>query len=183
MKIQLSIIILMLGFSSAFCQIGKTERLSRMERKALKSERMAAKEMEVAGMIKDTLFVLEATRIENSASDYRSVDPNLYFVALAKERVLFQLGLTDASNLSQFRGRTVEGRITKMKITESKRGKTTKISASIVTDIGRFIVDFIVSPYGQASAVIESIDRGKVTFRGTLVRPEDSSIYVGGPVF
>jgi len=137
-------------------------------------------------MLQDTSFILEATRLtENynlNGAKTTNVDPNLYFLALHKDTVLFQMGLSTGENWGAS-GTTVQSKLCKMKIKKNPKKGPTRISGYFASSLGEFRLDMRIVDYGIATASIEHIRSDKeIIFRGDIKHLKDNIAYVSGPI-
>jgi len=179
MKTKLIFIVFLFIYAHGYSQVFSGEKLSRQEKKALRAERQIEREKEVALFMKDTTFILEATR---AGGQY--VNSNLYFVYLEKNRVVVQTGLMNETDVKKWSGITMEGLISNMKIKKSKKGASTSISGILTTSLGMYRIDFRISPSGRATATLKNMNNeDRIDFSGSLVSPARSKVYRGGPIY
>ncbi len=182
MKTNLLILVFLILSSQTYSQILSKEKLTRQEKKVLRLEKATARELEVAQLLRDTLFVLEPTRVNNAF-----VNPNLYFIAIEKEEALIQTGLMNETHVPRLNGLTIEGRMTNMKFKKSKNGKSTSIRMIMVTSLGRYQLDFRITAQGQTTATLRDLgtpgNLDRLEFKGTIIPVEQSNVFVGGPIY
>lgn len=179
MRTKFIIIVFLVCSAHGYAQVFSGEKLSRQERKALRIERQAERGKEVTQLVKDTVFILEATRAGG-----QNVNPNLYFVYLEKNMVVIQTGLMNETDVKRWSGITMEGKIRNMKIKKSRNGASTSINGILTTSLGMFRIDFRISSSGWATASLKNINNtDKIDFSGLITSPLRSTVYKGGPVY
>jgi len=179
MKVKLTIIIFLVVSVQGYSQVFSGEKLSRKERKALRVEQQKERENEVATLLQDTVFVLEARRAGG-----QSVNPNLYFVYLKKDRVVVQTGLMNETDVKRWSGITMEGPIRNMKIKHSRNGVSTLINGILTTSLGMYRIDFRISAGGWATATLKEINKdNSIDFSGYISSLDKSTIFKGSPVY
>lgn len=176
------------------------KKLTRQERKAIRIEKALEKKAEIANMLRDTSFVIQAVYFELDGNFYSRqsywansgsntimpelVDPDSYFIKVKNNKVIVQTGVVNQSNLNSryLMERTMTGSISEMKIKRLKN--FTKLSFSFNTSLGFYHLIGEISDNGSTTCMIYNLTtNGKVSYKGELIDPCESNIYVNWPVF
>lgn len=176
------------------------KKLTRQERKAIRIEKALEKKAEIANMLRDTSFVIQAVYFELDGNFYSRqsywansgsnkimpelVDPDSYFIKVKNNKVVVQTGVVNQSNLNSryLMERTMTGSISEMKIKRLKN--FTKLSFSFNTSLGFYHLIGEISDNGSATCMIYNLTtNGKVSYKGELIDPCESNIYINWPVF
>jgi hypothetical protein len=163
------------------------ETKGQQSKKELRKEKKAQKEKEQqeaflaakAAML-DTSFVIPAESIQFERGAYIPVTGNINFLKITGNESVLQIGSTFAAGtgLNDLGGVTLKGRVANLKISQKKDNVYMRYVLSGI--VGTANISVSINGSDQAVVNVDGMFSGKsFTMQGTLVRPEDASIYQG----
>ena len=163
--------------------LGKKEQ-RKLEREHKFSEKQAdeAQSREITQqLVKNQRFILEADYVADRYGMKYPVTSLLNFIRIDSTNAIIQLGSNTGLGYNGVGGITVEGRVTKYKLSEkqNKKGTSYTITAYVTSSLGTYDLQFWVSQLGNADAAVRGNFPGSVTFTGHLVPIDESRVYKG----
>jgi hypothetical protein len=124
-------------------------------------------------------FVLEADYISGTSGQRYLVSSNLNFISIDSSEAVLQLGSNTGFGYNGVGGITVEGNITKYKMTkkEGKKGSSYNVTLFIMSNLGTYDIQLWVSSSGQADATVRGNTSGSLTYSGRIVPINESRVY------
>ncbi|MFO7617506.1 MAG: DUF4251 domain-containing protein [Bacteroidales bacterium] len=160
-----------------------SQRMTREERKAARAMEEEKRAREVAALLNDTLFVLEADRLSGKDGMATVVNPGLNFIALSKGRMVIQTGSDLEFGPNGLGGTTITGRLTSFATETNKKGYT-RIKGNFQGSTARnYRLDLSISPSGNAVGRITDIKGDYLEYRGRIKSVEDARVFEGVTVF
>lgn len=159
--------------------------MSRAERKAYREAELAKQHDSLMVILESKQWVLEANRLQDRYGNSVNIQSNLNFIGVSEENATVQLGSNHTVGHNGVGGVTVDGRVNKYEVTEVKRansGANVQLSVSGAA-MGHADVTISVSPSGQASATLRSIDGSRITYHGQIVPLSESRVYKGQTLY
>jgi len=158
-----------------------TRRLTKEEKRQLKSEEEAQRASLVQFMVEKRQFVLEANYVSGRSGERTPVSSSLNFVVIDSSRVTMQLAsVSGVGGYNGMGGITVDGTITRYDVKMTGRNKNVyAIEIYLNTRFGHYDMLLQVSPYGNADARIGGNWGGKLNYHGMLVPVWKSKVYKG----
>jgi len=170
----------------------QAQEQSEKSKKELKQEKKEAKKLarQVAQseavlksnvLITSKFWVLEATTLQGKqGSSVINLDPTLNFVIVEQDKGIIQLGLNGLAGWNGVGGVTLEGDITSYDVKPGKTENqpvrlTARFSGPSVNAMLRLTVS---GEYGDV-VITGNYSNDRITFRGKLVHPNESTVFVG----
>jgi hypothetical protein len=163
--------------------------MDKKELKALEKEKRDAEKKEieenekknVAFMIENHRFVLEANYLSGRSGANIPVNSTLNFIAIDSAKGVIQLANSWGMGSNGLGGITVDGTVTRYKVTkkENKRGANYTVMMSLMTSLGMYDICVWSSQNGYADATITGLSRGSLKYSGKLELLGVSRVYKG----
>ncbi len=168
-----------------FAQIEETVDVSE-QRRLRKEARKEAKRLEeekamalTKHLIDARKFVLIADFIGNNRGTRIPVSSTINFIKIDTAHCVIQIGSLNGIGYNGVGGVTAEGRISKFKITQNKKGNSYTMRLTTNTIIGTYDIVLFINAIGNADATVTGIAPGALRYYGRIVPIENSKIYQG----
>lgn len=122
-------------------------------------------------------FVLEANFLQDKYGNRVSVIKTINFIYVNSDDAVLQIGSASGPGYNGVGGVTVEGKINKWKLKKNDKRHTIYLELGIMGSTGIYDVILNISPNRKTSAVLTSLNRGRLEYIGDLVSLEESSVY------
>ena len=163
------------GFSQDSSKQSKKE--ARKEARQAKLEAIKARTL---AALDEQAFVIEAHTLSDRYGYSLPVSPNTNFIAVDGEEAVIQLAFRVGPGLNGLGGVTYEGKVTKLEITERKKGKGHFLTMRIFgPGIGSVDIFADILADGGISAQVVGMNGQRFRYRGDFVPLEESFIYQG----
>ena len=164
---------------------GKSKKEQKKEEKAAKKaarkQAQADAVLKSNALIQSRQWVLEATTLQGKGgSSVFNLDPNLNFVIVEGEKGTIQLGLNGLAGWNGVGGVTLEGDVTSYEIRKGKKDGDPVMLNARFSGPG-INVTMRLSVAGEFGDVLitGTFSNDRLTFRGKLVHPNESTIFKG----
>lgn len=158
-------------------------KLSRQERKEVRSAQMTANFYNLDTILNSKSFVLEADFLQNDDGERIAVNSSLNFIKVDVLNGILQTGSYSGSGYNGVGGVTAEGKIDSWKINRDLKRLSYSLSFSILTNIGHYDVFMRVTADNHASSTITGLGHGKLTWDGHLEALNNSRVFKGQETF
>ena len=159
---------------------GQTKKELRKQKKAQREKEQQAAFLAAKAAMLDTAFVIPAQSIQFERGTYIPVTGNINFLKITGNESVLQIGstLSIGPGLNNLGGVTVKGRVSSLKI--SQRKENIYMSYILTGIVGTVNISININGSDQATVNVDGMFSGySFTMQGTLVRPEEASIYEG----
>ncbi len=157
------------------------QKMTKEERKAARAAEEEMRIKEVAAIMNDTLFVLQADRVFSPGNDAVVVDPGLNFMAVSKDVMVLQTGSGYPKGImdNSLGGVTIPGHLTSYKLITNKKGYY-QVKANFRGSTAKnYRIDMSISPSGNTVARVTEVSGSWLEFRGRVKAVEDARIFKG----
>lgn len=173
------VLIVLLAVASSFIFGQSTDNSSIQSKKEERKAKLEQNYNQTKQLLNDRYFVLESDYLKSRHSFTYVVNSNLNFVKVDSTNAVVQIGSNYGVGANGVGGVTVEGKITKWKLTENPQNKSFYLEMSLMTKVGFYDVNISVGASGYATARLTGIGPGELTFNGYLVNLDNSRVYQG----
>ena len=154
-------------------------KLDRKERKEARKAEMSANFYALDTLLMERRFILEADFLQNKIGDMIPVSNTLNFVRVNGSDGILQTGSDSRIGYNGFGGVTAEGNVQSLKINKDYKSFSHRVSFNLLSSLGAFNIDMVVTADNNASATITGTTSGSLTWRGHLKSLENSRAYKG----
>ena len=124
-------------------------------------------------------FVLEAQFLRNNRGERVNVISTLNFIAIDSLSGVIQVGSIQHFGYNGVGGVTVQGRITNWKLEKDDKAKNFFLVLTIQGNVDIYDINMNIDYTGYATATLNGINTGKMTYEGDLVSLETTSVFKG----
>jgi hypothetical protein len=124
-------------------------------------------------------FVLEAQFLKNNSGNRFPVTSNLNFISVDSLTAVLQVGSPQRVGYNGVGGVTVQGRLFNWKLEKDNKRKNFYLTMTIQGNIDIYDVSMSIDYEGYATATLNGINSGKLTFEGNLVSEDKTSVFKG----
>jgi len=169
-----------MGLLCISLNINSQERkLTRQELKEVRKAQLEANYRAIDSLLNAKSFVLVADYLQNRYGDRIIVTPTLNFIKLNTNNGILQTGSNWSMGSNNVGGVTAEGSIGKYELFRDPKRLNFTLQFSLLTNLGFYDVQMIVSADASARATITGMGRGKLTWEGRLETIENSRVFKG----
>jgi hypothetical protein len=165
------------GFSQEFDS--KDAALTRKEKKEARQEQLYANYKAIDTLIQNKTFVLEADYLQNVYGEQIRVPSMLNFIKIDSPVVVLQTGSNSYVGLNGVGGITAEGNISHWTVNKDEKHLSYTIRFTTMTNVGTYDIFLRIAADATAQATISGFTHGKLTYKGNLVAPYNSTVYKG----
>jgi hypothetical protein len=138
---------------------------------------------QMAQVLENREFVLEADYLSNQYGDRITVTSTLNFIKVDSTSGVIQVGSNSGVGYNGVGGVTAEGNITKYELDKNEKKNTFFIQMTVMTSIGTYDVNLSVGANGYATATVSGLRRGRLNYSGSLVPLQATRTYEGTTSF
>ncbi|MGB8489475.1 MAG: DUF4251 domain-containing protein, partial [Bacteroidales bacterium] len=124
-------------------------------------------------------FVVEADFLQNKFGNQRPVTSVLNFIMLDASNAVLQTGSNFRVGNNGVGGVTAEGKIQNYKVTKDPKNLTFDVRFTVMTNVGIFDVLINISSDTNATATINGLSAGQLTWIGRFQNLYNSDVYKG----
>jgi len=166
-----------------FAQDQKTVKETRKEasqrKKEEKNAKIASQYKLTDSLLRGKKFVLEAHFLKYSNGNRVNVVSTLNFISIDSLSAVIQVGSMQRIGYNGVGGVTVQGRISNWKLEKNDKQKNFYLTLSIQGNVDIYDVSISIDYAGYASATLNGINTGRLTFEGNVVSKEETVIFKG----
>jgi hypothetical protein len=175
----LPVFLLLVGFPSEAQT--QSKKLTKAERKALAIAKSDAEYQRISDLVAQRQFVLEAGFISNQYGYRAPVNSMINFIKVDSSDAVIQVGSDFGVGYNGLGGITLNGRITKWKVSANPTKRLLTVSMNVMTNVGTYFVTFYAGSSERAEASVSGMQGGKLYYSGRLYAPGESRIFKGTP--
>jgi hypothetical protein len=173
-------------FAQDTAKLSKKEvrRIERKKRKEEKEKQATAQRKKLSKMLREKEFVFQADKIYFKGNSI-TVTPDVNFVAVNKDDVIYQSGFQGLIGWNGVGGITGKGKLEQYKFDEGKNRKSPlSVSAQIEPKGpgGKLFFHLTVMDNGSADLDL-TLSNGTIRMTGFINSPEKSKVFVGQSVY
>lgn len=173
------VVLLIFAMASTMLFAQKTDDRSPVTRKEKRKAEVEKQYQLNKSMLENKDFVLEADYLHDRYGHRVFVTSTINFVAIDSTEAVIQIGSNSRIGPNGVGGITAKGKISGWTFKENKKQKSFTASATVMTGIGIYELQFQIGPGNYATADLTGLSAGKLTFEGKLVPTSESSVFEG----
>jgi hypothetical protein len=161
------------------------KQLEKMRRKKEKTKQRAAAHAYYLQLLQKKYFVFEADYLTDTQGNSFILSPEINFMEVKGDTAMLQFGFDNLVGWNGVGGITVRGTLYNYKVQEGKKNSGINMHTGIHI-IGPGLppnINLYVSDDGTAQLTIITGGGNQITLFGTVVSPDDASVFKGTPLF
>ena len=175
--VSLFILLGLLGFSAS--GYSQDRKLTRQERKEVRKTELQMNYYILYSLLNVRAFVLQPDYLQNIYGERVPVTSNLNFIKVDRSTGILQTGSLYDFGSNGVGSVTAEGTIDSWQIFKNDKKLSYVVHFSLSTNIGHYDVMLNVSFNTRATATINGLYPGKLTWDGGLVTIDNSRVFKG----
>jgi len=180
----LAIWVIIFTASTTFSFAQQEKKLSKKERKELRSQQLAEQKEAIVALLNSKAWVIEAHTVFDRYNQSYQLNPTINFVGVNGDEGALQLGFNGLIGWNGVGGVTVDGKVTKYEVKEGKPNSgPTLVLRFQGRAMGSATISVTVNTSGQATARVNGDFGDRITFSGMLKSLEESTVYKGQSLF
>jgi len=154
-------------------------KLSRQEKRELREKEAIQNATRMKEILESRAWVLEAHQLRDRYGNTAIVNSGINFVGVTGENATIQFGSNHEIGENGVGGLTLDGKINKYEIKEGKKASSGfYVDLSVMgAAMGHSSIYFQISPSGNTSATITTLDGSRLTYDGVLVPLNESKVF------
>jgi len=161
------------------------KELEKMRRRKEKTRKREAAHTYYLQLLQKKYFVFEADYLTDTKGNSFILSPDINFMSVEGDTAVLQFGFDNLMGWNGVGGLTVRGVLYHYKVEEGKKNSGINMHSDIRI-IGPGLpphVSLYVSDDGTAQLTIVTGTGDQITLFGTIVSPEDATVFKGAPLF
>jgi len=183
MKKIITILIILFFCFQVNAQETKSRKEINAEKKAQEKAEQDAHRLIQEQWVQDTVFVLEAQRVNNKIGEVFQLNSTINFVYVNKGKATIQLGFDQLIGWNGVGGITISGRITKYQIDKENKSKPIFIRMSIQSSTGMKDITIWISSNGNGEAQVVDMRGNRIQFSGDIVSIDETRTFKGTELY
>jgi hypothetical protein len=168
---------------SAFSQekkaAGETRKEAAQRKKDERNAKIEQQYKQTDILLEGKRFVLEARFLKNRDGERFPVASTLNFVAIDSLSATIQVGSVHRVGYNGVGGFTVQGRITNWKLEKNPKARNFYLILTIQGNIDIYDVNIDIDYAGYATATLNGINSGRLSFEGNVVSTDETRTFKG----
>jgi len=157
----------------------ETKKEASQRKKEEKNAKIASQYKLTDSLLRGKKFVLEAHFLKYSNGNRVNVVSTLNFISIDSLSAVIQVGSMQRVGYNGVGGVTVQGRISNWKLEKNDKQKNFYLTLSIQGNVDIYDVSISIDYAGYATATLNGINTGRLTFEGNVVSKEETVIFKG----
>jgi hypothetical protein len=159
--------------------VSETKKEAAQRKKEERKAKIEQQYQTTDSLLEGKRFVLEARFLKASDGERFTVSSMLNFVSIDSLSATIQVGSVQRVGYNGVGGFTVQGRIGKWKLEKNPKAKNFYLVMTIQGNIDMYDVNIDIDYAGYATAALNGINSGRLTFEGSLVSTGSAKAFQG----